>query len=88
MNRLTFIKNFGRFSFLVDLFSWAIPLNIDRYPGAKGWTYRVSVLCFNLQIRTESGYGDKPSLYTLDKDDSILYDYASNDDSNYDDSYY
>lgn len=40
MNTLALV-NRGRFSFVVYLNSWALPLHIDRVPGSGGWTYRV-----------------------------------------------
>lgn len=53
MNRLLVIKNKGQFSFVIDLFSWALPFNYDAYPGAYGWTLRFRILCFNFHFRTE-----------------------------------
>lgn len=46
MNTLPLVKNRGRFSLVVYLNSWALPLHIDRVPGSGGWTYRVEILCF------------------------------------------
>jgi hypothetical protein len=53
MNRPPVIKNKGRFSFVIDLFSWALPLNYDAYPGGYGWTHRIRILCFVFHYRTE-----------------------------------
>lgn len=52
IDRLPVIKNKGRFSFVIDWFSWAIPFNYDGYPGAYGWTHRFRILCLNFHIRT------------------------------------
>lgn len=52
IDRLPVVLNKGRFSFVIDLFSWAVPLNYDGYPGAYGWTHRLRILCFNFHIRT------------------------------------
>jgi hypothetical protein len=50
---IQYIKNIGRFSLVIDFFGFALPLNIDRYPGSHGWTVRIRFLCFNFHIRTQ-----------------------------------
>lgn len=53
MNRLPVVKNKERFSFVIDLLSWALPFNYDCYSDAYGWTHRFRVLCFTFHYRIE-----------------------------------
>lgn len=74
MNRLPVVKNKGRFIFVIDLFSWAIPFNYDAYPGGYGWTHRVGILCFNFHYRTQ----DDP-IYSYEDEQMFHDDQEYND---------
>lgn len=56
MSRILYLKNWGRYSVVIDLYSLAIPFNVERYPGVNGWTYRIRFLIVNLHIRTREHY--------------------------------
>lgn len=49
-------RRFPNISFTLHLWSWALPFNIERYPGSDGWTYRFRALCFNFLVRTRGRY--------------------------------
>lgn len=75
-NRLLYIKNIDRFSFVVDLFSWALPFNFDVYPGGYGWTYRFRILCFDFHFRSKSWMGQAEAYeerYSGDFEDDLPF---------------
>lgn len=75
MNRLPVVKSKGRFSFVIDLLSWALPFSYDYYRG-YGWTHRFRVLCFTFHYRTgDEPYYDYDSYTEYDNP----YDYEEND---------
>lgn len=78
MSRLLYIKNFcffsERFSIVIDLYHFALPLSIEKYPGAKGWTYRIILFNIALHIRTDSGWQDQKN-NDYDCCDSVHDDY-------------
>jgi hypothetical protein len=63
-------RRFQSISLTTHLWSWALPFNVERYPGSNGWTYRFRFLCFNLLIRAKSRYRqcDYCTLTFLDTD--------------------
>lgn len=67
-----YIWNFHLFSLSIHFWSWAFPLNIERYPGSSGWTYRIRVLCFNLFLYSRSSKSQCDYCYKTYSNDTLI----------------